>query len=112
MKRTIRLKESELRRMISESVKRAIRKSVRLHESIDFENSYEYYRVDIHEPDSDIDVDTQFFNHRNEAYSYAKQQCSMDSLLEADIYVCYDDWGDIHSELDLYNCNWEWLECV
>lgn len=111
MRQTLRLRESELRRMIDESVKRAISRSVRLHESIDFENSYEYYRVDIHEPDSDIDVDTQYFNHRHEAYGYAKQQCRM-KRLEADIYVCYDDWGDIHSELDLENCDWEWIECI
>ena len=103
-KKLVRLTEGDLHRIVKESVKKVLR------ESIDFDG-YDYYRVDIHEPNSDNDIDNQYFNSEEEAYAYAKEQC-YGQKLQADIYYFQDDWEDINSEADLAYADWNWVDCL
>jgi len=95
----------------TESINRTLKKSNRLHEDIDFLNTDIFYRVDIHEPNSDNDVCNEYFDNIEDAYNYAKQNCENNEL-QADIYECSDDWGDIESESDLDEADWNWIDCV
>lgn len=105
MKKTVRLNETDIRRIVKDSVKRLI------NEDIDFMNSYEFYRVDIHEPNTGVDVDNEYFDNEEEAYAYAKEQCYGQEL-QADIYYFYDDYDEIESLSDFSNADWQWIDCV
>ena len=104
MKKLIRLTEQDLHRIVKESVNRILK------ENANFDDYY-FYRVDIHEPNSDNDIDSQCFNDEDEAYAYAKEQC-FNQQLQADIYYFEDEWGDINSEADLGYADWNWIDCV
>ena len=105
MRRTIRLKENELRHMIAESVRRV------LNEDVDFMNADEFYRVDIHEVNNGIDIDNEYFDNEEDAYKYAKEQCYGQEL-QADIYYYADEYGEIENESDFAYADWEWIDCV
>lgn len=64
MKRKVRLTEGDLHRIIKESVKRVLK------EGGHFRNSY---RVDIHLPNSDDDINNEYFDNKADAYRYAKE---------------------------------------
>ena len=89
MKRKVRLTEGDLHRIIKESVKRVLR------EGGDFKNSY---RVDIHLPNSDDDINNEYFDNKADAYRYAKEQCYGEEL-QADIYSG-EDWIDVVGFVD------------
>lgn len=108
MKKVVRLNESDIRRMVKESVYKILKESIN---SIDFENSDEYYRVDIHEPNSGNDIDSEYFDNEQDAYAYAKEQCYGQEL-QADIYYCEDSWEEITNISDFAYADWNWVDCV
>ena len=112
MKQTIRLNEADLHRIVKESVNKVINETrkKRLCEDIDFD-SYDFYRVDIHEPNSDGDVDSEYFDNEENAYAYAKEQCYNQELM-ADIYYFEDYWKDVESISDFEDADWQWMDCV